>query len=307
MKEECEVCGIAGVIYKKPNSVGKVLCSMLGGIQHRGPDSTGVALWGNKEDCLKIWFHYSGNIGQNEVVEAIKEIMNSFSVSIHAVLWKGEFLSIRVSMYESVDILCNKLEEVDGLHIISVGSSLEIFKDEGFAESIEEKFDLSGFVGTHGIGHTRLATESNVDIRRAHPFWANGFSDVAIVHNGQLTNYYTLKRKLERRGYRFRTDNDSELIAVYIADRLLFGDSLNQALVRSVEDFDGTFSYLVATLNEVGFAKDKLGAKPMAVLEGKDFIAIASEEVAIRRIFSDKEKGNRYWEPAPKEVMTWLR
>jgi len=301
------VCGIAGVIYKKPNLIGKTLCSMLAGIQHRGPDSTGVALYGAQEDGLKIWLYYSGSVGRNELIEEVKQSLKSLSVSIHDVLWKGDFFSIRVRMQESIDILCNKLENVDGLHIISVGSSLEIFKDEGFAENIDEKFDLSGFIGTHGIGHTRLATESDVDVRRAHPFWANGFADVAIVHNGQLTNYYTLKRRLERKGYRFRTDNDSELIAVYVADRLSSGDNLRQVLEQSVEDFDGTFSYLVSTPNEVGFAKDKLGAKPMAVLEGEDFVAIASEEVAIRRVFSDKEKGNRYWEPAPKEVMTWLR
>ena len=301
------MCGIAGVIYKKPTFVGKTLVSMLSGIQHRGPDSTGVALYGAEDECLKIWLYYSGGVEIGTVTGVIKECLSKLGISIRSIGWNGDFLTVKMDEPDSLDTVCSELEAISGLHIISVGHSLEIFKDEGFAEDIDKRFALSEFMGTHGIGHTRLATESDVDVRRAHPFWANSFADVAIVHNGQLTNYYTLKRKMEHKGYRFRTDNDSELIAVYIADRLSRGDNLQDALYLSLENFDGTFSYLVSTPNEIGFAKDKLGAKPMAVLEGEDFVAIASEEVAIRKVFSDKQTGNRYWEPGPKEVMTWLR
>lgn len=301
------MCGIAGVIYKKPNHVGETLVAMLSGIQHRGPDSTGVALYGREKEYLKIWLYYTGGRNHNEVIYLIKEKLNWLQGGIFGIRWEGDFLYLQLNYQGALDSLCDHLESVEGLHLISVGNSLEIFKDEGYAVTIDKKFKLSSFVGTHGIGHTRLATESAVDVRRAHPFWANGFADVAIVHNGQLTNYYTLKRRLERKGYRFRTDNDSELIAVYIADRLASGMELGMALQQSVEEFDGTFSYLVSTPREVGFAKDKLGAKPMSVLEGEEVVAIASEEVALRKVFSDKEKNYRYWEPAPREVMTWLR
>ena len=105
--------------------------------------------------------------------------------------------------------------------------------------------------GTHGIGHVRLATESVVNISCAHPFWAYGFRDVAIVHNGQITNYHKMKRRLMQRGFQFRTENDSELIAAYLADKLSAGRELDEILADSVGELDGTFSFLVATADAI--------------------------------------------------------
>ena len=130
-----------------------------------------------------------------------------------------------------------------------------------------------------------MATESDVDIRSAHPYWAYPFHDIAVVHNGQLTNYWTYRRALERRGHRFVSNCDSELIAVYLADYLQQGVELEDAMRRSVSELDGVFTYLVTTADKLGMAKDTMAAKPMVLYESDDFIALASEEIAIRSIF----------------------
>jgi hypothetical protein len=158
-------------------------------------------------------------------------------------------------------------------------------------------------MGTHGIGHVRMATESQVDISHAHPFWAYPFPDVTVVHNGQLTNYHNLKRAYEDRGHRFQTGNDSELIAVYLADRLARGSSLQGALEDSLNDLDGTFTYLVSTRDGLGAAKDQWAAKPLVLMETDHVVALASEEVALRSVFPDEIERV---EPQEREVMTWL-
>ena len=147
-----------------------------------------------------------------------------------------------------------------------------------------------------------MATESDVDIRSAHPYWAYPFNDVAVVHNGQLTNYWTFRREMERHGHRFISNCDSELIAVYIAERIDRGDDLEAAMWRSVEELDGVFTYLVATSDQLGMAKDVMAAKPMVLYESDDFIGLASEEVAIRSIFPDEIET---WDPYEGEVKVW--
>jgi glutamine phosphoribosylpyrophosphate amidotransferase len=161
---------------------------------------------------------------------------------------------------------------------------------------------LKKFKGTHAIGHTRMATESDVDIRSAHPYWAYPFSDVAVVHNGQLTNYWSKRRDLERRGHRFTSDCDSELIAVYLADAINEGEDLESAMRRSVDELDGVFTYLVATADRIGMAKDVMSAKPMVLYESDEFVGLASEEVAIRSIFPHEIDT---FDPYEGEVRVW--
>jgi glutamine phosphoribosylpyrophosphate amidotransferase len=134
---------------------------------------------------------------------------------------------------------------------------------------------------------------------------STGFADVAIVHNGQITNYWKMRRRLERRGFEFTTDNDSELIAVYLADKLSLGVPLKEALKMSIDDLDGTFSFLVSTKDEIGYAKDRLAAKPMIMYENDDLIAIASEEVSLNRLFPGQALDTR--EPPPGSYDTWSR
>jgi glutamate synthase domain-containing protein 1 len=198
--------------------------------------------------------------------------------------------------------LADYIEDVEGAEILSLGTALELVKDLGIAPHVADQYGLLGFNGTHAIGHTRMATESDVDIRSAHPYWAYPFADVSVVHNGQLTNYWTGRRALERRGHRFMSNCDSEVIAVYLADRISQGATLEQAMRESIDELDGVFTYVVATSDSLGMAKDVMAAKPMVLYESDKLVALASEEVAIRSIFPQEIDT---FDPYEGEVRVW--
>ena len=182
--------------------------------------------------------------------------------------------------------------------------SLEIVKDLGDAKTVAADYELDDFIGTHAIGHARMATESDVDIANAHPYWAYPFPDVAVVHNGQLTNYHQWRRRLERAGHRFQSECDSEIIAVYLAERMAQGDSLEDSMQRTLDELDGVFTYICVTEDALGVAKDELGAKPLVLYESDDIVALASEEIAIRKVV-DREIET--YDPYEGEVMVWTR
>ena len=200
--------------------------------------------------------------------------------------------------------LADYVEDVRGAEVLSLGRSLEIIKDLGDAETVAADYKLDKFIGTHAIGHARMATESDVDIANAHPYWAYPFPDVAVVHNGQLTNYLQWRRRLERAGHRFQSECDSEIIAVYLAERMAQGDSLEDSMRRSLEELDGVFTYICVTDDALGVAKDELGAKPLVLYEGDDIVALASEEIAIRKVV-DREIET--YDPYEGAVMVWTR
>ncbi len=299
------MCGIAGILFKNnavDETVGKALVSMLDGCQHRGEDSTGFALYGATDDYLHLRF-LVGDEGQQEAIEQIKEILADYGAEI-----KQERIDVRyyvVSVAFDGDVQKFTYDLEGAAKLISAGRTLDIIKDEGTSLEVDELYKVSTFKGSHGIGHVRLATESAVKPEAAHPFLATGFTDIAIVHNGQITNYWKMRRRLERRGFEFRTDNDSELCAVYLADKLSQQVSLNDALKEAIDDLDGTFSFLVSTENEIGFAKDNLAAKPMVLFENDDLIAVASEEVSLNRLFPGIALNTT--EPAPGTFKTWQR
>jgi hypothetical protein len=147
-----------------------------------------------------------------------------------------------------------------------------------------------------------MATESDVDISGAHPYWAYPFPDVAVVHNGQLTNYFQWRRRLERSGHRFQSECDSEIIAVYLAEKLVEGYPLETAMKQSLEDLDGVFTYMVVTEDALGVAKDEMAAKPLVLYESENLVAMASEEVAIRALI-DHEIDT--YDPYENEVLVW--
>ena len=198
--------------------------------------------------------------------------------------------------------LADYVEDVRGTEVLSLGRSLEIIKDLGDANTVAADYELDGFVGTHAIGHARMATESDVDIANAHPYWAYPFPDVAVVHNGQLTNYHQWRRRLERAGHRFQSECDSEIIAVYLAERMAQGDSLEDSMRRSLGELDGVFTYICVTEDALGVAKDELGAKPLVLYESDDIVALASEEIAIRKVV-DREIET--YDPYEGAVMVW--
>jgi len=298
------MCGIAGILYKQAGSheLGHALIDMLDGCQHRGPDSTGFALYGDRQEHLQLRFIVpTDEAGRDKAIDNIRSLLTKHNASIVEELSVG--CSYKISVKFEGDLLDFTKDIEEHAKLVSVGHTLDIIKDDGTAHQVDDTYHVSEFKGSHGIGHVRLATESAVRPEAAHPFWATGFEDIAIVHNGQLTNYWKMRRRLQRRGFTFHTDNDSELVAVYLADKLAQGNTLEQALQTAIEDMDGTFSFLVSTPTEIGFAKDHLAAKPMVLLETDDLIAVASEEVSLNRLFPGQAINST--EPAPGTYQTW--
>ena len=285
-------------------TTGQALVDMLDGCQHRGPDSTGFALYlEDAAERLRLRFFVDESADPQATVEGIKQALRNQSAKLIEDELIGRTYRVVINFTGDLQKFAYAMEHAAKL--ISLGSSLDIIKDVGSAQDVDERYNVKTFRGTHGIGHVRLATESDVKPEAAHPFWATGFADVAIVHNGQITNYWKMRRRLEQRDYEFRTDNDSELIAVYLADKLDHGIALQQALQDSIEDMDGTFSFLVSTKDEIGYAKDRLAAKPMIMYETDDLVAIASEEVSLNRLFPGQALNTR--EPPPGTFDTWQR
>jgi len=310
------MCGIAGIIHKQAGkgvNIGEQMTSMLQALKHRGPDSTGYAMYGEDNGNQIMRFKVAeaadleGSYDIHAEIEGRLALIDSRLAELGVKVVKKESPTEYAHRYEiefSGDMkkVADFVEDIEGVEILSIGNSLELVKDLGDAATVSGQYGLNSFNGTHAIGHTRMATESDVDIRSAHPYWAYPFSDVAVVHNGQLTNYWTNRRALERKGHRFSSNCDSELIAVYIADRMNQGDDLETAMKNSVEYLDGVFTYLVATKDELGMAKDVMAAKPMVVYEGDDMIALASEEVAIRKLFDHHIET---FDPYHGEVRVW--
>jgi len=309
------MCGIAGIIRRgSPGNIGEEMTSMLQSLKHRGPDSTGFAVYGipeenqfvirfkvaEQEDLNSGFDIHQQIIDRRAVVDSRLEEMGAEIISQDTVT---EY-AFRYTFRKEGDLrrLAEYIEDVDGAEILSLGTALELIKDLGDAGVVSGQYNLGNFNGTHGIGHSRMATESDVDIRSAHPYWAYPFNDVAVVHNGQLTNYWNWRRSLEHRGHRFMSNCDSELIAVYLADKMDRGFELEGAMHDSLEELDGVFTYVVATSDCLGMAKDLMAAKPMVLYESDDFVALASEEVAIRSIFPHEIDT---FDPYEGEVRVW--
>lgn len=310
------MCGIAGLIHRGSSAnIGGQMTSMLQALKHRGPDSTGFALYGDDANTGEHVMRFkvaeqedlASGFDIHAEIQARKATVDARLEELGAKVSKRDEATeyaYRYTFSHSGDLkrLIDFIEDVDGVEILSIGHALELIKDLGDATVVSDQYSLNGFDGTHAIGHTRMATESDVDIRSAHPYWAYPFNDVSVVHNGQLTNYWTNRRDLERRGHRFMSDCDSELIAVYIAHRIDEGDDLEAAMRRSVDELDGVFTYLVATGDSLGMAKDVMAAKPMVLYESDELIAMASEEVAIRSIFPHEIDT---FDPYEGEVRVW--
>ncbi len=309
------MCGIAGIIHRDGAAdIGVEMTRMLQSMKHRGPDSTGFALYGTTTESVIMRFKLadSNDVRDFDFAERLERHRNEvearlskIGANVERVEGETEYAYRAQIRYDGdLKALADYVEDVPGCEVLSLGHSLEIVKDLGDAEEVAAQYGLAGFTGTHAIGHVRMATESDVDISGAHPYWAYPFSDVAVVHNGQLTNYHEWCRRLERAGHRFQSECDSEIIAVYLAERMSEGLSLETAMKQSLDDLDGVFTYLVVTKDSLGVAKDEMAAKPLVLYESDDFVAMASEEVAIRAVL-DREIDT--YDPYEREVLVWSR
>ncbi|MGV6846925.1 MAG: glutamine amidotransferase [Marinibacterium sp.] len=310
------MCGIAGLIHKgRASNVGGEMTAMLQALKHRGPDSTGYAVYAGArapdEYVMRVKVAEADDRGIGHAyhrlvadrVGRIDEILAEHEATVIRKDQPQEH-ALRYVLTHAGDTakMAEHIEEDAGTEILSMGNALELIKDLGDASVVADAYGLNDFEGTHGIGHTRMATESDVDIKSAHPYWAFPYNDISVVHNGQITNYWIMRREMERKGHRFMSNCDSELLAVYTAHNLANGVSLEDSLRQSIDEIDGVFTYLVCTKDQLGMAKDTMAAKPLVLYESDDLIAMASEEVAIRAILPEEIDTT---DPYDEEVRVW--
>ncbi len=294
------MCGIVGFLDKREQQdfpIGRTLLTMLQALSCRGPDSAGVALFGGRGE-MRLRLSVPPETDRQALNAALQEegleILRSYRTGVHDARIAAE-----------VDLV--KLERrihqrLPGSEILCLGEHMSLFKQVGSPDELESAYRISALQGTHGIGHTRMSTESRVDLSHSQPFWAHGVPDLATVHNGHITNYHKLRRHFEQEGYCFYTENDSEVIGVYLRDRMAAGRSLEGAMRSSLDDFDGSYCYLAATKDQLGFVKDRYGFKPLMLAETEDFVAIATEEIALRRTLGHDFPAH---EPATGALRLW--
>ena len=290
------MCGIAGRILAAPGKVGNDLVSLMEAQEHRGADSTGFAIYAPPRDAGYVLrgmgFDKSKlDADMADFTNVLRDHSADYTADPSFVKGTEGHYCFRVEISDPKDLAAWTRDADDLSHQIEVqscGRSLEIIKDTGSAADVADKHGVRDMIGTHGLGHARLATESSVLPNASHPFWARPFSDVAIVHNGQITDYFTQRDRLKRNGYRFLTENDSELIAVWVSDQIKQGLTMQQALHKSVKSIDGVFTFMIARPDGIGFAKDRFAMKPLVVIDKNGDLAVATEEQAVRRVFSDE-------------------
>lgn len=299
------MCGIAGIVYfdaaDYPN-LGTALLSLIQPLESRGPDSCGVALYGCPTDPPAIAVRLSGT--SDTAWQAVQDWVNR---QLPGLIWVpiagGWQFTLAVTTAFSPDRFRQDLhQQFPMLHVVSVGQTLQIYKGVGTVNTLAQTYDLRQIAGSHGIGHTRMATESVVDTHHSHPFTTS--SDLSLVHNGQISNYYRLRFQLERLGAVLETNNDSEAIAHYIDYQLRQGKSLEAALHHVLNDIDGTYTFLVATGDQVALVRDRLAAKPAVVYESGRLVAIASEYRALLNL-PQFDPTATIWEPDAGAIHIW--
>jgi len=290
------MCGIAGRILNAPGRVGQDLVELMEAQKHRGADSTGFAVYGvPRETGFVLRGMGFDKASMDADLENFAQVLRDHGSDLLAEPWivtdshRHYCFRMEISDPDDMTAWVADADDLSGrIEIQSCGRSLEIIKDVGGARAVADKHGVRDMIGTHGLGHARLATESSVLPNASHPFWARPFSDVAIVHNGQITDYFTWRDRLTRAGYRFLTENDSELIAVWVSDQMKAGLTIEQALKKSITSIDGVFTYMIARPEGIGFAKDRFAMKPLVVIDRNGELAAATEEQAVRRVYRDE-------------------
>src|SRR3954449_954629 len=286
------MCGIVGLFCKSPElepRLGAHLSAMLVELSDRGPDSAGVALYRDPAPAgsTKVSVHSAnpdrdwGSLGLGE-----PEVRAS-----HAVFVVDD------------DALERLREDHPELRVMSAGQSLEIYKEAGLPRDFVGRFNLGDIQASHGLGHTRMATESAVTTDGSHPFWTGG--DLCLVHNGSLSNHNWLRARLRREGIEFQTENDTEVAAGYLTWRLAEGDTLEQALETCLTELDGFYTFAVGTAEGFAVLRDPIACKPAVMAECDDWVAMASEYRAIAVLPGAEDAV--VWEPAPAQVYSWER
>jgi len=290
------VCGIVGLFLKDPAlepALGSMLAGMLEVMSDRGPDSAGFAVYGQgTPDRLKLTVRGDRLDG---IVAELNGGVEGRLRDTHLVLTLPHSEDDRVRRW-----LANTRPD---LAITGAGERIEIYKEVGLPKAVAKRFDLAGMAGTHGVGHTRMATESAVTTAGAHPFSTG--SDQCLVHNGSLSNHRSLRRILEPAGMTFTSDNDSEVAAAYLSVKLRDGATLTQALEAGLKDLDGFFTFVVGTKDGFAVLRDPVSCKPAVMAETDRYVAFGSEYRAL--VDLPGIESARVFEPEPARVYAWER
>lgn len=298
------MCGIVGLYLKNPAleaQLGSLFEPMLEAMTDRGPDSAGFAIYGDEvaEGWVKLTlqatsegYDFAGLVAavQQRLGAELDWFQNASAI----------VLKIRAAEAEVRAALAELAPDV---RIMSAGRSIEILKGMGLPQEIAGRFGLAGMQGSHIIGHTRMATESAVTLEGSHPFSTG--ADLCLVHNGSLSNHSRLRQNLKREGITFETENDTEVAAGYLTWRLREGDSLKEALDRSLEDLDGFFTFVIGTRTGFAVIRDPIACKPAILAETDDYVAMASEYQALSSLPGIERA--KVWEPAPATLYVWER
>ena len=296
------MCGIVGLFAKTPEveeRLGAELGAMLAQMADRGPDSAGLALYRDPAPAgaTKLSL-FSEDPGEDWAAVARElDPGHEGDVAVHA--------SHAVIVVDADAAAAQALvrERRPDLRVMSAGERIEIFKEMGDPRRFVERFALAGMSGTHGLGHTRMATESRVTTQASLPF-STGL-DLCLVHNGSLSNHNRLRTELRREGIEFQTDNDTEVAAGYLTWRLREGASLDQALDGCLRDLDGFYTFLVGTAEGFAVLRDPIACKPAVLAETDEWVAMASEYRAIAVLPGADDA--EVWEPAPARIYSWER
>ena len=296
------MCGIVGLFLKDKTlepELGAMLTDMLVTMTDRGPDSAGIAVYGADADQqvkLTVQSDTPADDFQTLADDLGQEIDGKVEISVkdtHAVL------GVNADQLSAARAALSEIRP--NVRIMSRGESLEIYKEVGLPKDVAARFDVRGMSGTHGIGHTRMATESAVTTMGAHPF--NTGDDQCLVHNGSLSNHNSLRRKLRREGIHIETENDTEVGAAYLTWQMQNGATLGEALESSLDDLDGFFTFLVGTKDGFGVVRDPIACKPAVMAETDQYVAFGSEYRALVDLPGIEDA--RVWEPEPATVYFW--
>jgi methylamine---glutamate N-methyltransferase subunit A len=296
------VCGIVGILVKRPElreSLGEWLTPMLVCMGDRGPDSAGLAVF--SQPAANGLRRYSLYAGAEPIDWAQLQRNLERDLGCQAELLARENHAILTAKLEPSSARSWLAANYPRLHLLSVGRSIDLFKDTGHPREISKRYGFPKLAGTHAVGHTRMATESAVTPAHAHPFTAG--EDFCLVHNGSLSNPYSIRRKLERRGIRFETDNDTEAACRFLEWRMSEGDSLEAALEQAIIELDGFYTLLMATADKLVLVRDAFACKPAVAAETDDYVAIGSEFRSLAHLPGVKHA--QLFEPGPERIYSW--
>ena len=298
------MCGIVGLFLKDPKlepQLGALLTDMLITMTDRGPDSAGIAIYGRPEKGRAKLTVQSADPDvdfatlTDDLGRAIAAKVTGHVKDTHMVLELPE------------DRLEAARHAMRGLRpmakVMSAGEGIEIYKEVGLPKDVAARFEVARMSGTHGIGHTRMATESAVTTMGAHPFSTG--SDQCLVHNGSLSNHNSVRRVLKQAGMTFETENDTEVAAAFISHKLQEGAKLGEAMEATLTDLDGFFTFVVGTKNGFGVVRDPIACKPAVMAETDQYVAFGSEYRAMVNLPGIDNA--RVWEPEPATVYFWER